>query len=219
MQVPFLAELLRSDSIYICHNITVDNLAPVSTFMGMVGDPTQGGLSVREFKRRQELHRVAEIAAMYDVRDFITKSRDIYGYNHFLNDAGGSLCELDDEAVIRRLAEDTLILYIEASDDMLQELINRAVRRPKPLYYQEAFFDASLATFMSKQGLQQIAQVPPRAFARWVFPYLIRHRLPRYQAIATAYGHSINSRKVKEVNSKEDFIEMICETLDNFHHR
>ena len=30
MQVPFLRELLRSDSIYICNNITVKNLSPVT---------------------------------------------------------------------------------------------------------------------------------------------------------------------------------------------
>lgn len=41
MEVPFLRELLRSDSIYIRSNITVDNLAPVSTFLGKVGDPAK----------------------------------------------------------------------------------------------------------------------------------------------------------------------------------
>ncbi|MBX9848904.1 MAG: hypothetical protein K2X64_06390, partial [Rhodocyclaceae bacterium] len=31
MQIPFLRDLLRSDSIYIANNITVDNLKPVSS--------------------------------------------------------------------------------------------------------------------------------------------------------------------------------------------
>ena len=218
MQVPFLAELLRSDSIYICHNITVDNLAPVSSFMGMIGDPAWGGLSMAEFKCRQALHRQAEIAAMYDVRDFIDKSWEIYSYHHFLNDAGGSLCELDDEAVIQRLAEDTLIIYLKASDDMLHELIERAIRRPKPLYYQEAFFDTSLADFMAEQGLERVEGVPPREFIRWVFPRLVQHRLPRYQTIADNYGLTIDSHKIQEIHCEEDFLAMIATALDDFHH-
>ena len=40
MQVPFLRDLLRTDSIYIANNITVDNLQPVSSFLGKLGNPS-----------------------------------------------------------------------------------------------------------------------------------------------------------------------------------
>ncbi len=90
MQVGFLRELLRNDSIYIASNITVHNLQPVSTFLGKIGRPDLGGLPVAEFKRRQRLHREAEIGAMRDVAEFIDKAQEIYGYDHFINDAGGS---------------------------------------------------------------------------------------------------------------------------------
>ena len=43
MQVPFLRELLMSDSIYIGSNITFQNLSPVSTYLGKPGDPARGG--------------------------------------------------------------------------------------------------------------------------------------------------------------------------------
>ena len=33
---------------------------------------------------------------MYDIPHFIKKAQDIYGYPHFVNDVGGSLCELDE---------------------------------------------------------------------------------------------------------------------------
>ena len=46
MQVGFLRDLLRSDSIYIRSNITVHNLEPLSTFLGKLGDPARGGLSL-----------------------------------------------------------------------------------------------------------------------------------------------------------------------------
>ena len=111
MSVPFLRDLLLSDSIYISNKITVDNLAPVSTFLGKVGDPAQNGLSLQEFKRRQHLHHQAECAAMNDVPEFIHKAEDIYGYHHFINDAGGSVCELDCLEALETLAQNTLIIY------------------------------------------------------------------------------------------------------------
>ena len=63
MNVPFLAELLKSDSIYISSNITVDNLMPISSFLGKIGDPEKGGLSTDDFLRRQKLHMDAEMKA------------------------------------------------------------------------------------------------------------------------------------------------------------
>jgi hypothetical protein len=54
MQVPFLRDLLRNDSIYIANNITVDNLQPVSSFLGKLGNPESGGLPLNEFKHRHQ---------------------------------------------------------------------------------------------------------------------------------------------------------------------
>ncbi len=39
MKVPLLRELLMTDSVYIASNITFDNLAPLSTYLGKPGDP------------------------------------------------------------------------------------------------------------------------------------------------------------------------------------
>lgn len=214
MQVPFLAELLRSDSIYICHNITVENLSPISTFLGMVGNPTLGGLSLEEFKRRLALHRDAEIRAMYDVRDFIHKARDIYGYAHFLHDASGSLCELDDEATWARLAEDTIIVYLRAPEAMREELVRRAIAHPKPLYYQARFLDEALAEYMSEKDLTSTALIDPADFVRWVFPRLVAHRLPLYQYIADHYGVTVDASRVTDVHDEADFLNLIAEALD-----
>jgi len=139
MDTPFLKDLLISDSIYICNNITVDNLMPISSFMGKIGNPELGGLSLETFKKRQLLHREAEIAAMKDVPKFIKKAQDIYGYNHFINDAGGSVCELNDPEILSLLAQHTLIIYIKTSEDQEQLLFERAQQDPKPLYYRADF--------------------------------------------------------------------------------
>jgi hypothetical protein len=213
MDVPFLRDLLRSDSIYIRSNISVENLAPVSTFLGKLGDPKRGGLSLQEFKRRQALHHQAEIAAMRDVPSFIEKAREIYGYQHFLNDAGGSVCELDDPKTLEILAEHTLILYIKTTPELEQTLIERAANDPKPLYYREAFLDEQLAAFMAEKGYVNVDDIPPDEFVTWVFPKLFRSRLPRYQAIADEYGYTIDAQDIAQVKGENDFIQLLARAL------
>ena len=91
---------------------------------------------------------------MRDVAEFILKAQEIYGYDHFINDAGGSLCELDDELTERTLAAHTLILYLKTDPDLERELVQRAIDDPKPLYYQETFLDAKLAEYLAEAELQ-----------------------------------------------------------------
>jgi len=213
MQVPFLRELLLSDSIYISNNITVDNLAPLSTFLGMLGDPDQGGLALSEFKRRQMLHLQGEIEATRDVQSFIKKAKSIYGYDHFLNDASGSFCEIDDHSVIESVAESTLMIYIKTSPEDEAFLIERAARHPKPLYYREPFLDAQLADYYAETGLEYTAQINPSEFVRWVFPRLFKTRLPRYEAIADAHGYVISARDAFEVQNADDFLQLIADAL------
>ena len=214
MQVPFLRDLLRSDSIYIANNITVDNLTPVSSFLGKLGDPEKGGLGLKEFKRRQAMHREAEIAAMKDVPAFIRKAREIYGYRHFVNDAGGSLCELDDPEVLEVLDRHTLIVYIRATAEDEAELIRRAEEDPKPLYYREAFLDEQLAAYMEERGLDYVALIDPDDFVRWVFPRLFYARIPRYEAIARRYGCTVTTRELEQVRDEPDFLELVASKLD-----
>ncbi len=213
MKVPFLADLLRSDSIYLCHNITINNLTPIASFLGMIGNPALGGLSVAEFKRRQDLHRAAEIKAMQDVRDFMAKAQDTYGYPHFINDAGGSLCELDEPSVLERLAEDTLILYLKPSQAMLGQIMERSLRDPKPMYYQNGFLDRVLPEYLAEQKLASSDEIVPDDFFRWMFPRLVEHRLPRYQAVADDYGVVLEADRIDHIRGEDDFIELICEAL------
>jgi len=213
MQVPVLRDLLRSDSIYISNNITFDNLQPVSSFLGKLGDPERGGLSLKEFKRRQELHRQAEIAAMKDVPDFIRKAQEIYGYRHFVNDAGGSVCELDDPEVLQVLAEHTLIIYIQATHEDEQALIQRAEENPKPLYYREEFLDEQLEIYMRERRLDYVAQIDPDDFVRWMFPRLFYARIPRYEAIAREYGYVVTTADVARVRDEADFLRLVERAL------
>jgi hypothetical protein len=214
MQVGFLRDLLRSDSIYIASNITVHNLDPVSTFLGKIGRPDLGGLKVDEFKRRQRLHREAEIGAMCDVASFIGKAQTIYGYDHFINDAGGSIVELDDAATIATLAEHTLILYLKADEAMREQLVQRAIDDPKPLYYQDDFLDRKLAQYLAESDLGSPEQIVPDEFVRWIFPALVEHRLPMYQALADAHGYTVDAGAAGRIDSEADFLDLIADALD-----
>jgi shikimate kinase len=213
MRVKSLEALLRSDSIYIRNNITIDNLTVVSHFLGKIGNPAFDGLSLAEFKRRQILHRQAEIASMMDVPQFIEKVAAIYGYQHFLNDAGGSLCELESSEVLATLAQHTLIIYLKTTPELEKTLQERAQADPKPLYYREAFLDEHLAKFMSIKGYQTSNEIIPDEFVSWVFPCLFKSRLPRYQAIAEQYGYTIAAQDMAEIKNEADFIQLVSDTL------
>ena len=108
---------------------------------------------------------------MHDIPHFIEKAQNIYGYPHFVNDVGGSLCELDEPGVMDILVENTLILYIQVSNsEQEQVLIERAVSDPKPLYYRAEFLQQHLQLYFEETGLEYAAQIDPDEFARWIFP-------------------------------------------------
>ena len=214
MEVPFLADLLRSDSIYISNNLTVSNLEPVSTFLGKPGNSGLGGLSLEEFKNRLRLHHEAEIKAMQDVPDFIRKGQEIYGYPHLINDAGGSLCELQRPDVFDLLAEHTLILYIHADEKHIEELCKRQAKNPKPLYYPEAFLDQAIEDFMAEHELRDFQDINPDDFTRWAFPRLSRDRLERYQGIAAEYGYTVSMDEVGRVRNADDFVDLIAQAIE-----
>ena len=213
MQVEFLRDLLRSDSIYIASNITVHNLAPVASFLGKIGRTDLDGLTVEEFKHRQRLHREAEIGAMKDVAAFIEKAQQIYGYDHFINDAGGSICELDDDEAITVLAENTVILYIKADAEMEKIMIQRAIDHPKPMYYNERFLDEQLAAYLAETGLAGPEDIVPDDFVRWIFPRQLEHRKPLYQAIADNHGYTIDARAAGQIETENDFLALIAAAM------
>ncbi len=210
MQVPFLKELLRNDWISIKNNIKVHDLGPVLSYIGKLGDPEQGGVELEDFIQRQACYRDGEIAAMHDVPSFIEKAQKIYGYQHFVNDVGGSLCELDEPSVIDTLVKHTMILYIQVTDkEEENKLIERAKSAPKPLYYRPDFLQEQLAVYLAENNLQYAAQMNPDEFTRWIFPRLFHSRIPRYEAIAGPHGYTVTSQEVAQVRDQNDFLELL----------
>ncbi|MBD3764765.1 MAG: ATPase [Rhodobacterales bacterium] len=216
MKVPLLRELLMTDSVYIASNITFDNLAPLSTYLGKPGDPARGGLAFDEYRRRQDQHREAEIASLLDTPRFIDRAQDLYGYPHFVCDSGGSICEVvnpDDPAdpVLTALSQCMLMVWIEGSEAHTEELVRRFDRAPKPMYYQPAFLAAAWADYLALTGRDE-AQVDPDAFVRWTYARALAHRQPLYAGMAR-WGITVTAEEVAAVRSVAAFDDLIARAL------
>ena len=219
MKVPFLRELLMSDSIHISSNITFENLTPVSSYLGKPGDPAKGGLPYEEYTRRQEQFRQAEIKALMDTTYFIERAEALYGYPHFICDTGGSICEWVDpedpnDPILKTLANNTLLVWLKGDEAHTDELIRRFDRAPKPMSYQAAFLDRVWTEYLTLFKMNP-EQVDPDEFIRWTYAQALAHRQPRYEAMARNWGITLTMEEVATVKSAEDFGMLIAKSLEH----
>ncbi|HWV01236.1 MAG TPA: ATPase [Devosia sp.] len=218
MKQPFLRDLLRSDSIKISSAITFSNLDPLSTYLGRPGNKAKGGLPLDEYRRRQEQHRVAETAALLEVPSFIQRAHDLYGYDNFIADTGGSLIEVCDpdnpaDPVIKTLGESTALVYIRGTEKDADELIRRFRHAPKPMYYQPPFLTRKWAEFKKLSKIADDNKVDPDAFGAWGFEALLHDRLPRYQKLADKYGYTIEAADLATVRDGEEFVDLVSTAI------
>ncbi len=218
MKNPFLRELLKTDSIYIASNISFNNLDPLSTYLGKPGNPDKGGIPFAEYKRRQAQHREAEIHALTDVPLFMEKARNIYGYEHFICDTGGSLCEVVNPAnpgdtVLKSLSDNTLLLYIRGTKDHAAALVERFSEAPKPMYYQPEFLDKTWAAFKREFDMPHDDEVDPDEFIVWGFEKLLHHRMPIYEQIADTLGYTVEMQDIPQVRDQKDFMDLLARAI------
>jgi hypothetical protein len=216
MKNPFLAKLLRNDGIYIGNNISFSNLSPLATFLGKPGDPARGGLSFAEYIRRQELHVGAEIRALTDTKHFIDRSVDVYDYDHFICDTGGSICEVVDpensqDPVLTHLSDNTLMVWLQGGEDHTDRLIQRFAADPKPMCYPTDVNRALWAEYSAEHG----EDCDPDAFAVFAYTRAMRRREPIYGAMARNWGITIPAIEVLGVQTEEDVIELVARALGN----
>ncbi|WP_295075594.1 ATPase [Tabrizicola sp.] len=217
MKVPLLRELLMTDSVYIASNITFDNLAPLSTYLGKPGDPDKGGVPFAEYMKRQEQHRAAEVAATLDTARFMDRAEEIYGYPNFVCDTSGSICEVveaDDPAdpVMKQLSETLLMVWIKGSDAHTTELVRRFDRAPKPMYYQPDFLHAAWEEYRATHSVTE-ETCDPDHFVRWTYARALAHRQPRYAAMAR-WGVTVTAEEVGEVSTTQDFDALMARAID-----
>lgn len=216
MKVPFLRELLLSDSIYIGSNITFDNLSPVATWLGKPGDPAKGGLPMPEYATRQEAFRRAEIAALQDTTHFAQRAEALYGYPHFICDTGGSICEwvdVDDpnDPLMQALGAECLPVWIKGDEAHTQELVRRFDKAPKPMAYQPEFLMRVWAEYLETKAMDE-ALVDPDDFIRFTYAQALAHRQPRYAAMAR-WGVTVTADQVAALTSQDDFTDLIASVL------
>lgn len=217
MKVPLLRELLMTDSVYIASNITFDNLAPLSTYLGKPGDVDKHGLPFAEYQRRQEQHRAAEVAAMLDTTRFIERASEIYGYPHFVCDTSGSICEVVDaenpaDPVMTEVSAHLLPVWIKGSEAHRDELCRRFDRAPKPMYYRPEFLLQVWGEYLAATGLSA-DKADPDAFLRFGYARLLESRQPRYAAMAR-WGVTVTAEEVAEVKTPAQFDALIARALD-----
>lgn len=218
MKVPFLRDLLRSDSIYIGSNISFNDLKPMSSYLGKPGDPDKGGLDWDEYTRRQDQFQAAEIAALKDTGHFIERSHRLYQYPNFICDTGGSICEWVDpndpnDPIMTDLASKTLLVWIKGTEDHTEELVRRFDKEPKPMSYDPTFL---LQTWQSYLQTFDVApnKVDPDDFIRWAYAKALAHRQPRYAAMAKRWGVTVPMDAVSRVKDTEGFVSMIADAIE-----
>lgn len=217
MKNPFLRELLLSDSIYISSNLNFNNLSPLSTYLGKPGKETLGGINFEKYKKRQKQHREAEILSILDTNKFIEKSNDIYGYQNFVCDTSGSICEVvnpedPNDPLLSHLSKDTLIILIKGSKKHKEQLIKRFKKDPKPIYYNEDFLNKKWSNFKDEFKVSN-SNVDPDKFILYCFEELLDYRTPIYNSIAKNWGITIDADDISKVKNENDFIDLVSRYL------
>ncbi|MCT4553592.1 MAG: ATPase [Pelagimonas sp.] len=217
MKVPFLRDLLMSDSIYIGSNITFDNLTPMSTYLGKPGNPQAGGLEMGEYMRRQAQFERAERQALLDTDYFISRAKDLYGYPHFICDTGGSICEWVDpgdaqDPILNALSSVAQMVWIKGSDAHTEELVRRFDRDPKPMAYRPDFLTRSWRAYLDMKGCAE-AEVNPDDFIRWTYAQALDHRQPIYAAMAQNWGVTVEASDMATVRDASDFEAVIAAAI------
>ncbi|HTJ58643.1 MAG TPA: ATPase [Devosiaceae bacterium] len=218
MKVPFLRDLLRSDSIKITSNITFSNLDPLSTYLGRPGDPARGGLPLAEYQRRQAQHAAGEKLALLEVPEFIRRAHELYDYDDFIADTGGSLIEVIDpgnpeDPVIKALTGHSVLLYIRGTEKDAAELVRRFKDSPKPMYYRPDFLVAKWAEYQKLKGIMRDDDVDPADFGAWGFEALLYDRLPRYQQLADNFGYTVEAADLATVRDGDEFLDLMANAI------
>jgi hypothetical protein len=154
---------------------------------------------------------------MIDTAHFIDRAQDIYGYDHFVCDTSGSICEVVDpwdenDPVLTQLSSLSLMVWIEGSDAHTEELVRRFDRAPKPMYYQRKFLEDRWAEYLDMTG-DAPDDVDPNAFVRWTYAKALAHRQPRYDAMSK-WGVKVTADEMARVKSSSDFNALIATALE-----
>ncbi len=196
---------IGKDLLDIDKEMQADDIDELMLYLGFLGDTAQGGKEFDDYIKHQKFYKIAEMHSLLQLKKRIRRTETEY----FVNDSTGSFCEITDPDVIDFVGDQTLIVYIQASGEEENTLLERAENTPKPIYYPPAQFPEWIATYLKNNGLTSTNDITPQDFSRWVFPILLDSRKPKYQAIADKHGITITSADLHSCETAAEFKELI----------
>ena len=203
------AEYLK-DELNGTEGLSAENIGALSVYLGKLGSKALGGFDLDLFKQRQKAYYDAEVEALYAMGDTLEGTD-----KNFVHDSTGSLCEIEDEAVLRQIGEQTMFVYLKTGEEGEREVLKRAREYPKPLFFPSVFLSEKLDQYMSENNHKSVDDIVPDEFSRWVFPILFEARKPKYQRLADLYGITIPSEEFKNLTSSDEFTDIIASHLDD----
>ncbi len=208
MKVPFLRDLLRSDSIKIESNITFSNLDPLSTYLGRPGEREEGRAGARRIpapagaapdRRDRGAAAMCPISSSAPSGSMATPR--LHRRYRRLADRGGrpGRCRGSGDQGARRAARCCSTSAAPSGD--AAELVRRFRHSPKPMYYQPPFLVAEMG---GVQGAERDRQSDDERRSRrrsgaWGFEALLTDRLPRYQQLADKFGYTVEAADLATV--------------------
>ncbi len=185
-------------------DVTIDDIGKLSQFVGQLG---KGAFDLEKFNDRQKCYGEAECEALKNISSAISEAYE--HRQHFVNDSTGSLCEIQDKQLLNQIGDQTLIVYIESTDTEKRELLDRAEKYPKPLYFPPDMFKIWCGQYIEEKKISSIDDTNPDVFSRWVFPKLLESRLSKYERIAKKRGVIIPSMELRNVSSEQGFLGIV----------
>ena len=93
-----------ADQIPDHQDVTKEDITPITSYLGLLGDPDKGGRSYKQYRRRQRLYHDAEVLASNALGNFINIAKQ-QGLPGLICDTAGSFCELEYPELPEILAE------------------------------------------------------------------------------------------------------------------
>lgn len=168
-------------------NRALADVRVLSTFVGLPGATSSGGLPWNEFIRRQELYGQAERRATDLCIETVRDSKD---RRRIVIDSTGSCCQLP-AASLYRLREVSSFTLLGADDMPASRLWNRANDSPKPLLFPSGELMGWLKEYVGSEDLDQVDHMSSEDFLEWVFPRLASWRQHAYGELIRTYGGTI----------------------------
>lgn len=210
-QSPLFESLIEKFAINLEISLTFDDLEIITMFV--IPQEENGKIILSKFLKNQNLYKDAE---MHATQAFTHKAKlafENYHMSGFINDATGSICEvaLSNNALLEQIRDCSTVIYLKATDEHQNMLIERSKDKVKPILYNYNFLIQNLKNYYAISKVDDNFAID-KDFFLWVFPNLLEYRRKSYQEfIDKTKGIVVDINKLAKVRDSKDFLELIYE--------